>query len=95
LARIEVHSEVLTLGGSRQAELAGRIRGLCGQIDTVAAAAAGAAGEARAAGAISDACSSWSTSVAALSDSIGGVGTNLGAASIAYEGTDARAMPGR
>lgn len=57
-------------------------------------AAAGAAGDPRAAGAMADCAGAWAASLSVLAQSVGGLGTNLTAAGGAYLGTDAAAMPG-
>jgi len=92
VARIEAQPEVLGGAGARQAELAGRLSELSEGL-TGASAAACAAGDPALSGAISDSIGSWQASLALLADSVGGLATNLTAASGAYEQTDAAAIP--
>jgi hypothetical protein len=92
--RIEVDPGQLQTAGSRQGALGEHIASLCGPLIAAADAAAGAAGDPRAAGAITDCAGAWSASLGMLAESVGGLGANLGAAGDAYLGTDAGLIPG-
>jgi len=93
MARIEAQPDALSGAGARQSELAGRLSELAERL-TGASSAACAAGDPDLSGAISDSVLSWQASLALLSQSVGGLATNLTAASGAYTETDAGAIPG-
>ena len=93
MPRIEVAPEQLSGGGARQAALAGRVSELRGRLEAAGAQAAGACGDAGAAGAVADYVGAWGVRLDALASSVGGLAGNLGAASGAYVGTDASAFP--
>jgi hypothetical protein len=93
MPRIEVEPGQLESAGGRQGALADHIASLCGTVIAAGDAAAGAAGDPRAAGAITDCAGAWTASLQMLSTSVGGLGANLGAAGSAYLGTDSGAIP--
>jgi hypothetical protein len=90
--RIEVETGALSAEGAGQAQLAGQIVELGGELARASSAAC-AAGDPRLSGAITDCLASWSRSLSMLAGSVEGVGTNLDAAAGAYTGTDQGAMP--
>lgn len=92
MPRIEAQPAALSGAGGRQADLAGRIGELSGRLAS-SSSASGAAGDPAASEAISGFLSSWQASLALLSDSVAGLGSNLTAASGAYSGTDEGAIP--
>lgn len=93
MPRIEVLPEQLHGAGTRQATLAGELRGLGGRLVGIGASAADGAGDARAGSAIMDCCQGWSNALIALADAVDGYGANLTAAGSAYRETDAATMP--
>lgn len=93
MARIEVEPGQLGAAAGVQTRLAGRILEMAGQARAAGNAAAEAAGNDRLASAASDSAAAWSASLMMLSDSVGGLAGNLGAASAAYQTTDNCAIP--
>jgi hypothetical protein len=94
MPRIEVDTGQLHAAGGRQASLAEQLVSMSGSLGATGNSAAAAAGEPGTAGAIGDCCAAWAMSLAMLADSVGGLGSNLGAAASAYATTDANAVPG-
>ena len=95
MARIEVDTDQVAAIAGRQAAIAARVAELCGELDAAAAGAAGAAGDGRVSGAVSDCGRAWSLALSALGTAVHGYAANAGAAAAAYHTTDANAMPGR
>lgn len=73
--------------------MAARIAELARSVER-AGLAAGAGGDPVFSEAISDCMGSWSASLSMLSESVGGLGGNLGAAGAAYADTDSAAIAG-
>jgi hypothetical protein len=93
MTRIQVQPEQLSGQGAEAAELAGRLAELSGRLEQIVAQAVAAAGEPNAAGAIEASGDAWGTSLTALHQAVGGLGTNLDAAATAYTSTDSGVMP--
>jgi hypothetical protein len=94
MPRIEVDPGQLQSASGQQLALADQVAGLLGTLEAAGSSAAGAAGEPVAAAAIADCAAAWSVSLGMLAQSVGGLGSNIGAAGSAYVSTDAGAMPG-
>jgi uncharacterized protein YukE len=93
MPRIEVDPQALQTTSGQQVALSGRLVELCGQLDSVAASGAEAAGTPGAGAAMADTGLGWVQALLALSDQVGGLGANLSAAAGAYATTDQQAMP--
>ena len=93
MGRIQVQPEELSGQGASAAELAGRLAELSGRLEQVVAQAVASSGEANAANAIEASGDAWGTSLTALVQAVGGMGTNLDAAATAYTSTDSGVMP--
>jgi hypothetical protein len=93
MPRIEVEPDALQVGAIRQAEVAGRVLELRGQLDAVSAGAGSAAGDPEAAGAISSCGAGWGLTMGALASSLHQLGGNLGAAGFAYRQVDEGTVP--
>jgi hypothetical protein len=94
LSRLEVDPGQLHAAGGRQRALADQVAGLAGRADAAGHAAAAAAGELVAGAAIADFTMAWTLSLQMLSQSLGGLATNVDAAGSAYTQTDQGVMPG-
>jgi hypothetical protein len=94
LSRFEVEPGQLQSASGTQNVLADQVAGLSGRVEAAGDAAAGAAGEPVAAAAIADCAIAWSVSLRMLSQSVGALAANVGAAGSAYAATDLGAMPG-
>jgi hypothetical protein len=85
---IEVQPDQLSAGGGRQVALAQRVTELGGQLRSATAAAASAAGDGNAAGAIGSFGESWASALDYLAGTIAKRGANVTAAAGAYVTTD-------
>ena len=93
MPRIEVEPGQLTGASTQQSSIAGRMAEVGALVGQAASTAAGGAGDGAAASAMSDFGHAWSTLLHALSSSVEGTASNLGAAAGAYSKTDQNAMP--
>jgi hypothetical protein len=89
--RMEVQPGALSTAGSRQSQIAAQLTELSGRLTT--AADASAAGDGALEEAMSGAVQSWQASLAMTAHSVGGLGSNLDSASIAYLTVDESAIP--
>ena len=90
--RMEVQPGALSTAGSRQSQIAAQLTELSGRL-TTAADASSAAGDGALEEAMSGAVQSWQASLAMTAHSVGGLGSNLNSASIAYLTVDESAIP--
>ena len=93
LSRLEVDPGTLHSASGRQGALAEQVGGLAGRVDSAGHDAASAAGEFVAGAAIADFTMAWTASLQMLSQSVGGLAANVGAAGSAYAMTDRGVMP--
>jgi len=93
MGRFEVDPSQLSSASAGHQALAADLLALGGQVDSLAAAATGAIGDAHAGGTLADCGMAWSRSLNGLGDAVARLGANLAAASHAYAQVDAQALP--
>jgi uncharacterized protein YukE len=93
MSRFEVETSQLAGAGASHGVVAGDLAGLGSQVDSHAAGAAAAIGDAHAGGVLADCGSAWSASLNGLADAVARLGVNLDAAARAYAEVDEQAMP--